>query len=198
MACGRRAGARLWICGCVEHVPASRDGVQRRQAAALHIIRGEWGERFMGHITPSNCAGGRNTRFIEFANGTILQHVPASRDGVQRRQAAALHMVRGAWAAGRQGCLPGTACCAPTKPAKNGSLPAKVLRRARLIPRLDLPSTWGPHLLCPYEETTTALPQFVSAAGTIGVRRTGRRSSGRSGPMSCRCAARCVGRFRAG
>jgi hypothetical protein len=26
-----------------------------------------------------------------FANGTILQHVPASRDGKQRRQAAALH-----------------------------------------------------------------------------------------------------------
>ena len=54
---------------------------------------------------------------------------PVPRRVHQRRQAAALHRMRGGWAAQRQGCLPGTTdppgstnrrpggpiCCAPTK-----------------------------------------------------------------------------------
>jgi hypothetical protein len=37
-----------WICDCVEHVPASRDGIQRRQAAALQRLRGDANARMIG------------------------------------------------------------------------------------------------------------------------------------------------------
>jgi hypothetical protein len=64
----------------------------------------------------------------------------------QRRQAAALHMVRGGWAASSQGCLPGVAVLRPYEETATAGLMGG-----------GVPSIYTGHgVLCPYEETAIA------------------------------------------
>ena len=60
----------------LQHVPASRDGKQRRQAAALHM----------------RCADGRAVVDWKRVAKHACRAQSAAADGKQRQQAAALHM----------------------------------------------------------------------------------------------------------
>jgi hypothetical protein len=108
-----------WICECVEHVQASRDGIQRRQAAALHMVRGAWAAARQGFVPgatdppglldlPSATSRGLESPVLRRPGG--LSDPPGSLD-----LPSATSRGLGSPVLRRPG---GPICCAPTKPSR--------------------------------------------------------------------------------